>query len=29
MCHHLPHEATNAKLPPGMALAYDGLTLDL
>jgi phosphoribosyl 1,2-cyclic phosphate phosphodiesterase len=29
MCHHLPHEATNAKLPPGMSLAYDGLTLDL
>ena len=29
MCHHLPHEATNAKLPEGMSLAYDGLTLDL
>jgi phosphoribosyl 1,2-cyclic phosphate phosphodiesterase len=29
MCHHLPHEATNATLPPGMSLAYDGLTLDL
>jgi phosphoribosyl 1,2-cyclic phosphate phosphodiesterase len=29
MCHHLPHDATNAKLPPGMSLAYDGLTLDL
>jgi len=29
MCHHLPHEATNAKLPPGMSLAYDGLTLHL
>ena len=29
MCHHLPHEATNAKLPSGMSLAYDGLTLDL
>jgi phosphoribosyl 1,2-cyclic phosphate phosphodiesterase len=29
MCHHLPHEATNAKLPPGMSLAHDGLTLDL
>lgn len=29
MCHHLPHEATNAKLPDGMRLAYDGLTLDL
>jgi len=29
MCHHLPHEATNAKLPAGMSLAHDGLTLDL
>jgi phosphoribosyl 1,2-cyclic phosphate phosphodiesterase len=29
MCHHLPHAATNAKLPDGMGLAYDGLTLDL
>lgn len=29
MCHHLPHEATNAKLPAGMRLAHDGLTLDL
>jgi phosphoribosyl 1,2-cyclic phosphate phosphodiesterase len=29
MCHHLPHEATNATLPAGMSLAYDGLTLDL
>jgi phosphoribosyl 1,2-cyclic phosphate phosphodiesterase len=29
MCHHLAHEATNAKLPAGMSLAYDGLTLDL
>ena len=29
MCHHLAHEATNAKLPAGMQLAYDGLTLDL
>jgi phosphoribosyl 1,2-cyclic phosphate phosphodiesterase len=29
MCHHLAHEATNAKLPAGMHLAYDGLTLDL
>jgi len=27
ICHDLPHEATNARLPPGMALAYDGLTL--
>ena len=29
MCHHLAHEATNAKLPAGMSLAYDGLSLDL
>ncbi len=29
MCHHLPHEATNARLPAGMRLAHDGLTLDL
>ena len=28
MCHHLRHEPTNARLPPGMALAYDGLVLD-
>ena len=25
MSHELEHEATNASLPPGMALAYDGL----
>jgi len=29
MCHDLPHEATNASLPPGMALAYDGLVIDV
>jgi phosphoribosyl 1,2-cyclic phosphate phosphodiesterase len=29
MCHDLPHEPTNARLPPGMALAYDGLVLEL
>jgi phosphoribosyl 1,2-cyclic phosphate phosphodiesterase len=29
MCHHLGHETTNARLPAGMRLAYDGLTLDL
>ena len=29
MCHDLPHEPTNARLPHGMALAYDGLVLDL
>ena len=27
MCHDLPHAATNAGLPPDMALAYDGLQL--
>jgi phosphoribosyl 1,2-cyclic phosphate phosphodiesterase len=29
MCHHLPHEATNERLPAGMGLAHDGLTLEL
>ena len=29
MCHDLAHEATNARLPQGMALAYDGLVLDV
>ena len=29
MCHHLQHEPTNARLPGGMALAYDGLVLDM
>ena len=29
MCHDLSHEATNARLPQGMALAYDGLVLDI
>lgn len=28
ICHDLPHEATNAKLPPNVRLAYDGLKLD-
>ena len=28
MCHDLPHEPTNARLPAGMALAYDGLVLE-
>ena len=27
MCHDLPHAATCARLPAGMALAYDGLQL--
>lgn len=29
MCHDLEHEATNAALPSGMELAYDGLTIPL
>jgi phosphoribosyl 1,2-cyclic phosphate phosphodiesterase len=29
MSHELEHEATNASLPPGMALAYDGLRIEL
>jgi phosphoribosyl 1,2-cyclic phosphate phosphodiesterase len=29
MAHDLPHEATNARLPSGMALAHDGLVLSL
>jgi phosphoribosyl 1,2-cyclic phosphate phosphodiesterase len=29
MSHELEHEATNAGLPPGMALAYDGLRIEL
>ena len=29
MSHDLPHAATNARLPQGMALAYDGLTFDI
>jgi phosphoribosyl 1,2-cyclic phosphate phosphodiesterase len=29
MCHDLVHAPTNARLPQGMALAYDGLMLDL
>jgi phosphoribosyl 1,2-cyclic phosphate phosphodiesterase len=28
MCHDLLHEPTNARLPAGMALAYDGLVLE-
>jgi len=28
MCHDLPHQATNARLPAGIQLAYDGLVLD-
>lgn len=29
ICHDLPHEVTSAELPPGVALAYDGLRLDI
>jgi phosphoribosyl 1,2-cyclic phosphate phosphodiesterase len=29
ICHDLPHEATNAALPPGVELAYDGLMFDI
>lgn len=29
MCHDLPHAATNAALPAGVALAYDGQTVDV
>ena len=29
ICHDLPHAATCARLPAGMALAYDGLIVDV
>jgi len=29
MCHDLEHYATNAELPPGMALLYDGLAFEV
>jgi phosphoribosyl 1,2-cyclic phosphate phosphodiesterase len=29
VCHDLPHRATNGSLPPGVELAYDGLTIDV
>jgi phosphoribosyl 1,2-cyclic phosphate phosphodiesterase len=29
MCHDLPHADTNARLPQGMELAYDGLVVDV
>jgi phosphoribosyl 1,2-cyclic phosphate phosphodiesterase len=29
ICHDLEHEATNAALPPGMELAYDGMVVEL
>ena len=28
MCHDLQHAATNARLPAGMELAYDGLVVE-
>ncbi len=29
ICHDLPHVATNASLPPGVELAYDGLSFEI
>ena len=29
ICHDLPHAATNASLPQGVELAYDGLVIDI
>ena len=29
ICHDLPHEATNASLPTGVELAYDGLRIEI
>lgn len=29
ICHDLPHAATNATLPQGVELAFDGLTMDV
>ena len=29
MSHDLDHETTNAVLPPGMELAYDGMSIPL
>jgi hypothetical protein len=29
MTHDLPHAKTNARLPRGIELAYDGLVLDI
>ena len=28
ICHDLPHEATNATLPPNVRLAYDGMKVE-
>jgi phosphoribosyl 1,2-cyclic phosphate phosphodiesterase len=29
MCHDVPHAATQAALPPGIYLAYDGLEIEV
>jgi phosphoribosyl 1,2-cyclic phosphate phosphodiesterase len=29
ICHDLPHEATNRRLPAGIELAYDGLVIEI
>jgi len=29
ICHDLPHAATEARLPPGIFLAYDGLSIEV
>lgn len=29
ICHDLPHASTNASLPPGVALAHDGLEIEI
>jgi phosphoribosyl 1,2-cyclic phosphate phosphodiesterase len=29
MCHDLPHAETNASLPAGVQLAYDGLKFEI
>jgi phosphoribosyl 1,2-cyclic phosphate phosphodiesterase len=29
ICHDLGHEATNAKLPPNVRLAFDGLQFEV
>ena len=28
ICHDLPHESTNASLPPNVRLSYDGMKLE-